>query len=244
MSITAILKESFEIVKKNPVLLVPMLALTIVVALISLIFLGSMVPFVGGMSPDSASASEAMTVAGAAIGGLFIVLILSSILSLVAHGMTVAMAGEAVTNEKTSLKGGLNKVTSRLVPLIIAAVVVGLIVSVGFILLVLPGIVAIFLLMFTFMAVMLDDESPFRAIGKSVRTVTGNLGPVFVLLLVLIAIGVLVAILDVIVGLIPVLGVILTILISAVYSAYISVFLVLAYRGLEEKPEQPPEPEV
>ena len=245
MSIITILKESLEIVKKNPILFVPMLALTVIVALLSLIFLGSMVPFMGGMQQGgTVTSQQAMTAAGAALGGIFITLILSSILGLVAHGMTVAMADEAVQSQSTSLKGGLNKVKERLLPIILAAVLVGLIVSVGFMLLVLPGIIAMFLLMFTFMAVMLDNENAFRAIGKSTRTVTGHFGAVFVLFLVLIALGLLVAIIDAIVGMIPILGVVLSIIFSAAYSSFITVFLVIAYRGFEERDMQKPTAEV
>ncbi|MFO7849996.1 MAG: hypothetical protein R6V67_08560, partial [Spirochaetia bacterium] len=143
MSITSILKRSIEIAKKNPVLFVPMLALTVIVSLLSFVFLGSMVPFVGGMSGgEPVSSQQALTAAGAAVGGMLTVLILSSILGFIAHGMTVAMADDAVRGRPMSLKIGLHKVMERIVPLIISAVLVGIIVSVGFILLVIPGIVA------------------------------------------------------------------------------------------------------
>ena len=243
MSISAILKESLQVVKKNPILFIPMLALTIITSILSLIFLGSMIPTIGGMAEGPASSSEALTAAGTALGGIFLVLVISSILGLIAHGMTVAMADEAAREEKTSLKSGYTKTKERLVTIIISAVVVGVLVSVGFILLILPGIIAAFLLMFTFIAVMLDSQNAFRAVGKSVRVVTRNFGSVFVLFLVLLAIAVLVGIINVIVGLIPILGAIIAILLSAVYTAYVSVFLVLAYRGLEEKPTEAPEPQ-
>lgn len=246
MSITSILKRSLEIAKKNPVLFVPMLALTVIVSLLSLVFLGSMVPFFGGMTGGEAvSSQEAITAAGAAIGGMFTVLILSSILGFIAHGMTVAMADDAVREGPVSLKTGFNKALAKIVPLIIAAVLVGIIVSVGFILLVIPGIVAVFLLMFTFMAVMLDNENAFKAIGKSVKMVTGHFSAVFVLFLVLIALGLLAGIISAVVGMIPFLGAVIAIILSAAYTGYISVFLVLAYKGLEDKPAQEtPEPEV
>jgi len=244
MSIVAILKESLDIVKKNPLLAVPMLALTVIVALLSLIFLGSMIPFAGGMADGNVSSGQAMTAAGAAISGIFIVLIISSILGLVAHGMTVAMADEAVRNERSSLKYGFERVKERLVQILIAAVLVGLIVSVGFMLLVIPGIVVAFLLMFTFMALMIDNESAIGSIKRSVKLVTGHFGAVFVLFLVLIAMSVLVGIIDSVLGLIPILGVILTIIFSAAYSAYVTVFLVIAFRGFEERDREKPQPEV
>lgn len=246
MSITSILKQSLEIAKKNPVLFVPMLALTVIASLLSLVFLGSMVPFFGGMSGgEQVSSQEALTAAGAAVSGMFAVLILSSILGFIAHGMTVAMADDAVREVPVSLKTGFNKTLAKILPLIISAVLVGIIVSIGFILLVIPGIIAAFLLMFTFLAVMLDNENAFKAMGKSFKMVTGHFSAVFVLFLVLIALGLLSGIISTVVGMIPILGVVLAIIVSAVYTGYISVFLVLAYKGLEDKPPQEtPEPEV
>ncbi len=244
MNVLTILKESFNIVKKNLVLSVPMLALTVITAVLSLIFIGSMIPFAGGMAKGGMSPEGAVGAAGAAIGGLFIVIIISAILGLMAHGMTVAMVEEAVTSEKATLKKGWEAAKQRLVPLIIAALVVGLIVGIGAVLLVLPGIIAAFLLMFTFVVVMLEGENAFGAIGRSFKTVTGHFGAVLVLFLVLIALGLIVAIVDSILALIPILGVILTIILSAVYAAYATTYVVLTYHQLAEKTEETPEPKV
>jgi MFS family permease len=244
VNVLAVLKDSFDIVKKNLVLSVPMLALTVITAVLSLIFIGSMIPFAGGMAKGGMSPEGAIGAAGAALGGLFIVVIISAILGLFAHGMTVAMVEEAVSSEKATLKKGWAAARQRLVPLIIAAFLVGIIIGIGALLLVLPGIIAAFLLMFTFVVVMREGENAFGAIGKSFKMVTRHFGAVLVLFLVLIALGLIVGIVDSILALIPILGVILTIILSAVYAAYATTYVVLTYHRLEEKAEEAPEPKV
>lgn len=245
MSISALLKESFGVSKQNPLIFVPLLVASVFSALVSLIFVGSAMPMAGRFAGEQMAENPeaALTGLGAAMGGMFLVFILSGIVGLLAHGMTVAMADLALKGEKASLGAGWGRLVARIVPMIIASILVGVIVSVGMMLLVLPGLILAFLLMFTLVSVMVDDAGAFDALGRSFRTVTGNFKATFIFFLVLIALGVLSGLAGMIVGLIPILGVVLTMIVSALYTGYISIFVVDAYRNLEEKPEAPPEPQ-
>lgn len=245
MSISQMLKESFAASKQNPLIFVPMLAASIFSVLVSLIFVGSAMPMAGRFAGEQMAANpeQAMAGMGAALGGMFLVSILSGIVGLLAHGMTVAMADLALKGENATLGAGWSRLVSRLVPIILASVVVGVLVSLGMILLVLPGIILAFLLMFTLVAVMVDDAGAFDAIGRSFRKVTRNFKATFVVFLVLLALGLLAGIVGMIVGLIPILGVILTMVVSAIYTGYISIFVVEVYRNLAEEPGATPEAE-
>ncbi len=241
MNITAVLRDSFDVMKKNWTLFVPFLAAFVLMALISLIAVGTMVPFGDFGSMGQVSEKEAIGMAGASLLAVFIMMILSGIIGLVAHGMTIVMIEDALRTEKATLSEGWKKTVQNIVQLVIAAVVVGVIVSIGFILLVLPGIVAVFFLMFTIVAVMSNRDNGFTALAHSFRIVYRNLKTTIVLFLVLIALGVLFGIVSMIVGLIPILGVVLSIAISAVFGVYTTIFLVISYNKLDTEPDTQPD---
>lgn len=244
MNITAVLRDSYNLVRKHLVVFVPMLALFVIVILLSLLLVGTMFPFGDAKSMGAMSGEKAMGLAGMGLVTGFIVLLISGFVGLLAHGMTIAMVDEVKKEEKTSLSSGWKKTRQKLVPLIIASIIVSVVVSIGFILLVLPGLIAVYFLMFTIAAVIVDEVNGFQAVSRGVKTVAGNFKTTIVLFLVLIALGVLFGILNVIVGLIPILGVVLSIVLSAVYSVYVTAFLVLSYLELEPEPENPPEAKV
>jgi len=245
MNLTALLKDSFDLVKKNLLIALPLLAVSVLMLLISLIFTGSMDPFdhtymMGKMSPEAAAAGKS------ALGlfGVLVLMFLGSVLVLLAGGMTTAMVDQSIKEERASLKTGWNRTLGRIVPLLIASVLVGLLTGVGFILLVIPGIILAFLVMFALPAVMIDEAGGLQSIGLSAKTVIGNLKTTVILFLILIALGVIFGIVTTIIGLIPIAGPIIDAVISALYGAFMTAFIVLAYEGLKANPENPPEVEV
>jgi hypothetical protein len=244
MNITAVLKESFTLLKKHLVVFVPMLAIFVVIILISLISLGTLFPFGSAQDFGKMTQENAIGLAGMTFLTGFILLLISGVVGLLAHGMTIAMIDEAKKTENTHLKSGWQKTKARLIPLIIASVIVSVLVSIGFMLLVLPGLIAVFLLMFVITAAMVDEVNGFQALGRGVKTVVRNLKSTIVLFLVIIALGVLFGLLSVILGLIPILGVVLTMIVSTVFGVYVTAFLVLSYHALEPAPENPPEAKV
>ena len=245
MNIVEILKTSFARLKENPVLLVPILAISVVLALLSLLLIGSMVPQMGPFQPDApVSAEEAMGFAGMALGRLITLMVVGSIVGLLGHGMTVLMANDALSGNPVHLKDAWNRTTARVVGLILASLLVGIIVSLGFVLLVIPGIILAFFLMFTFVALMLNESSPLQAVGRSFQVVKQNFASVFVFFLILIALGVLVSIVNMVIGLIPVLGSILAVIIGSVYATFVSVFVVAVLNQLTMRDGEAPDPEV
>ncbi|MFW6208426.1 MAG: hypothetical protein ACOC7X_06935 [Spirochaetota bacterium] len=241
MNITAVLRDSFDVMKKNWVLFVPFLASFVLMGLISLVTVGSLVPFGDFESMTPMSQKEAIGVAGTSFVVFFIMMVLSGIIGLLAHGMTITMLDDVLKTEKASLAEGWRKTLQRIVSLLIAAVLVGLIVSIGFVLLVLPGIVAVFFLMFSIVAVFSDQTNGFSAIAHSARTVSRNIKATLILFFVLIALGVLFGIVSLILGLIPILGVVLSVVVGAIFSVYTTIFLVISYSNLETKPDTQPD---
>ena len=243
MSITRILKSSYNVAKSNPQLFIPLLVASVFGIVFSLITVGSTIPMLSGIvaDPGSTSAEQMLTGIGTAVGGAFVVSLISAIVYLLAHGMTVAMANQALKGERPSLADGWSRLMSRLVAIIIASILVGLLVGIGTLLLVLPGIVVGFLLMFTLISVIVDDANAFQAIGHSIRTASGHFGATFVLFLVLIALGLIAGAVGAVVGFIPFLGVILTMIVSALYTGYVTIFMLSAYHEIHASPGDAPE---
>lgn len=246
MSISKIFKESTAAAKANPLIFIPMLATSVLSALLSLIFVGSAMPMAGRFSADQIAANPEQALAGAGIaaGGMFLVGILSGFIGLLTHSMTVAMADAAFKGEQASLNIGWTRTLSRIVPVIIASVLIGIIVTLGMILLVLPGIVLAFFLMFTLVAIMVDNLGAFKAIGHSFRTVGKNFGATFITFLVIIGLSILTMLISFILALIPILGAILSLILYALFMGFITIFIVRVYRELEVQPIIPPEVEI
>lgn len=246
MSISTIFKESLAVAKGNPLIFIPMLAASVLSALLSLIFAGSAVPMAGNFSGEQIAANpdKALAGIGVAAGAMFIIGIISAFVGLLSHSMTVAMADTALKGEKATLQSGWSRIISRIVPVIIASIVMGAIVGAGFVLLVLPGVILAFFLMFTLVALMVDELGAFKAIGQSFRTVAKNFGATFITFLVILGLGILTGIAGFIVALIPLLGALLTMVIYALFSGFITIFIVRVYRDLGTLPETPPEVEV
>ncbi len=225
MNMRIVLQEGVDLGRKNVFAFIPVLVSSILTWLISLVTAGSSGTQMMQGTPGAMRAS--MT--GMAIGA-----ILTAIISMLAHGMTVLMAGRALDGQPTDLKQAFSKTTERIVPLLMASVVVGVLLGIGFMLLVLPGLLIAFFLMFTFVALMVDELGAFESLGRSVQVIKGRLVDCLVFFLVLIALGFVFGLVNLILSRIPVVGVILGMVVWALFAGYSSMLLVIAYRELKE----------
>jgi len=225
MDIVAILKECIEVSKRNPSLFIPTLAVGIVSFLLTLIFLGggaaTMVVTRGNVSPSAL---------GALLGSTALILTVTAMLGLIASAMAIGMAGEALAMGATSLDTGLNAVKQTLVPVITASILLCLIIGVGF-MLIIPGLVAVFFLLFTLPAVVLDRYGAVAAIKKSIVIVKSNVSDVVVLFVAILIIWIAFTIAQVILNFIPFLGPLISALLWGIFSGYINVVTVRFYRN-------------
>ena len=214
-------------------------------ALVSLLLVGSMVPALATMQSEvTVTAQEAASVAGMAVGRMIALMVIGSIVGLLAHGMTVLMAQDALTDVPVSLSTAWTRTRSRIVPLVITAVLVGIMVSLGTVLLVIPGVVLGFFLMFSFVSLMVEEASPFEAVKTSMRTVKNNFGATFIFFPVVTALSVLAGIVTVVTGLIPVLGAIISVLLGSAFASFVTVFVVAVYGELASRGGEAVDPEV
>jgi len=232
MDIVGIFKESIDVAKKNYVIFLPPVAVAVVMALLTLILVGTGVISMGLVGAGMQSPGAIMPLVGTILGGFFIIGVIGMILGLIAHGMTVAMAREALDTGSTSINSGLSIAAGRLGELVVASILVGIIVFVGFMLLVIPGLIAAFFLMFTFVSVIVDNAGPVGAMKKSYETVRANMNDSIVFFFAMIAVGVIFIVANAVLIVIPVLGQLMGMALMGVFGGYISVVIVKVYREL------------
>lgn len=120
----------------------------------------------------------------------FLANIVATAVSVVLSAVFARACLDVVDGRPFDFMGGFGRL--NFVNVLIAALLVSIIVTIGFVLLVIPGLVALFLTYFTTLFVVDDDaESPVKAIGDSVKLVSSNVGDA--LLLALLSILVLIA---------------------------------------------------
>lgn len=153
------------------------LVVTIVVNILAGIVSG------GGGSPFGPDAME-FSVAG------FLANLVSTGVSVVLSAVFARAALDVVDGRSFDFMGAFGRL--NFVNVLIASFLVAVIVTIGFILLVIPGLIALFLTYFTTLFVVDDDaESPVKAISDSVKLVSNNVGDS--LLLALLSVLVLIA---------------------------------------------------
>ncbi len=232
MDIVGIFKEGIEVSKKNYIIFVPTVAAMVVMFVLTLILVGGGMLSIGLMGAGRYSPGAIPSSFGALMGGMFLVMIIGMILGLFAHGMTVGMAKEAIDTGATSINSGINIAMSRFAPLLIAAILVGIIVAIGSVLLVIPGLIAAFLLMFTFVVIVVDNIGAVEAMKKSFETVKSHLGDAVIFFIAMIVIGLVFGIVRMVLNVIPVLGQLLGMALMGIFGGYISVVMVKVYREL------------
>lgn len=252
MSFGRLLKEALAMGRKFPLIYVPVLVVSLVIGLVTALFAGGPGMMPGGFGPGMGPAmGPGAGYAGAVVANLWLTLIwaiLAGIVIIAGHAVTVLMVGQVLQLGTTSLSKGVEQARLRLVQLVIAAAITAVLVGFGFVLFVLPGLIIGFFLLFTFVAVALEEYSAVGGIKKSFVVVKERLGDAFVFFLLLIALGVLFALLNRILLFIPIIGGILSFILSGIYSGYVSTLVVLGYRelnptglsGPREMPEEKP----
>ncbi len=232
MEVTQLFSKGIDVLKKNPIVAVPLAMVGIIVGILTLVLVGGAVATAGMMGLGMLKPS--MGTIGALVGGALLVMIISGLLNLLAMSTTFIMADDALKGS-TNLNAGIQRTLGNIVNLVVAGILVGVIVFVGMLLLVIPGLVAAYLLMFTIPLVVLDNRGAVQALKESFDLVKSNVGDTIVFAVIAIVIIAVAGIIGGIFAFLPLLGtVIISPVISGIASAYIGTVLVLFYRELKK----------
>ncbi len=125
------------------------------------------------------------------IGVSLLVFGLSIALSGIAQGVGVRMAIEIAARGRSSLAEGVRVLEGRAVQLILASACVSVLVLLGLALLVIPGIIAGFLLMFTIPALVIEELPALKALRRSYDVVMEHTGDALLYGLILVILNLL-----------------------------------------------------
>jgi membrane-anchored glycerophosphoryl diester phosphodiesterase (GDPDase) len=225
MDIIAILKESLDVSKRNVAIFVPTLIVGIISFFLAIILIGSNIATVAVKGGDVTPSTV-----GAMFGSVVLVAVIASLLALIACAMTIGMAQEALTKGTTSLNTGWDMAKEVLGPVILVSILICVIIGIGLVIWIIPGIIAAFFLLFTLPAVVLDKFNAVDAIKKSFDIVKANLSDVVVIFIALVVIWLIIAVVQRILNIIPVLGPLVGALLGGLFGGYASVVIVRCYR--------------
>jgi hypothetical protein len=177
-----IFSRAYEIYRDNPIIIVPSLIP------ISASILGLLI-FAGYMGLIVVFGEEGF-IAFSALAGLFLFIILMIVLFFLAEGMTIEMIREASAGNKANLSDAWQATMARMEPLVLTSLLAGIIVALGYVFFLIPGVILSFAFYFVVQTVMIDGKSGAEALKASYRFVEANLSDALIVILASLAIGV------------------------------------------------------
>lgn len=224
--VVAHFRAGLDVLRRYPMVAAPPLLVQVVVLVLVLVFVGG--------AATAVAVGGGAGIMGAMAGGLVLMLVTGG-LSLIASAATVVMARDALDAREPSLGEAVSAVMDRLVDVVVVSVVVMVVVGIGLVLLILPGVIAMFFLVFALPALLLENRGAVDALKRSVTLVKDNLGPVAVLavgaLLLSVAVGVVVQLFQ----FVPVLGQLAGALLFGALVAYLTIVAVRVFQTLPRR---------
>ncbi len=175
MTLGEIFSRAFDIYRNNLIMIVPSL-LPIAVSVIGLLLFAG---FVGLAAILGGEVFLAIT----AIGGLLLFIIVLIVSFFLAEGVTIEMIKEASAGNRIDLGIAWESSKSRMEPLILSSILAGIITALGYLLLIIPGLILSFIFYFVAQAVMIDGKSGMEALKTSYNFVKVNLSDALIIML-------------------------------------------------------------
>ncbi len=175
MSVGQIIDRAFRLYRGNFVRFITVIAIVEVPLMLLGVFLQRIIQSHAGVGST--------LLAGIAV------LVVSVIANALGQGALVKTISESYLGNSVSVEETYRFVLPKMVTLIGASFLVGLVVLVGFVLLIVPGVIFSLQLAMTTLAVVLEDKGATAAMGRSKFLASGNLGKVFLVFLVVWIIG-------------------------------------------------------
>lgn len=210
-----VLRKSVDVIQQNPMIFVPSLLPFLIGLLLGLF----------GVSFKATSFFMHPTALMLYMLGVIVLILVG----LVAEGAIVFMTKEQIEGRKVGYMEGIDAAVQRLTNLLIASVIIAIGTFIGFMLLIIPGIIWLLLVAFSIQIVMLENLDGVEAVKRSIMLVKENFGDTLIFLLVLLII---LLIISFVLGLIPVIGSALASLVTTTYSG---VALTIGYLQLKSE---------
>ncbi len=229
MNVKEILKQGLELLRKHPVIVAPPILVSLLSGFLTVLLISGRILT---MEPVEIGAS------GKRFAGLVVIQSVMAVVGWIlygfAQGMIAAMVVEAKEKGKTSFGRGFGAAVVRMGSLLTAGLMVGLLLMLGFMLMLIPGIIVAYLFLFTFVIIMLEGMGPFKAMKKSVRVVTNNLSSTFLLFASILLIGLAAVVVSMLLR-VSIIGLLAGMSVTGAYMGYMAAVVVVAYQELTKE---------
>ncbi len=222
-----ILGDAFSFCTTNYIVFIPFIAAAILTSLISIAILGS--AFAGWPRPGRAPPQYGLGGLGFIGSAIILYAFLVFLIYTILEGWTVALVSQGLQGRPIDLSLGLSEALGKIVPLVIAGIVVSVAVTIGLILCVIPGIILFVLLALTTQAIMIDDHDAIEALSVSFNIGKNNFFTIFIALLIPGIAYFIVAFIFSTVIVVSVVSTIISSLIGALFMTYFAVVLTMIY---------------
>lgn len=252
LSIEEILRWTFDLYSKNIIMfLIPILMAALISGVLSL----PIVSYVTGMAEKMAEIdptpppdivwSQLWSYILTLLAKTIVIAIISWIVSTIANGVCIKCASDMIEKGKASLGESFNFTIYKLLSLLAAALITGVLVFLGLLALIVPGIILYIMFYLVVPAIIIEDIGAFDSLSRSRRLVSNRWLRTFVLLLIVSIITGFVAFIGSLIGSpLGIYGWFLSIIIAAFVQPIIPISLTVYYYSMLAKEEQrlPPPP--
>jgi hypothetical protein len=227
LDIGRVFNSVVELIRNNPLILAPQIAAAVLTFVLSLLLADTMVSTAGFVEGDWDSFVSSIN-----WGALATFIALSIIIYVFAYGISLGMACDVLETGTASIGSGLSRFLGRLLHLIVAGILVGLIVAVGLVLCIIPGLIAGFFLMFTFVAIVYSERGAVEGISGSIEMAKSNVPDALLFLLIITGLSFTGSFIGNIFDIIPVIGGLISAILEGGISVFTTVLLVKVYAEL------------
>jgi hypothetical protein len=220
-----------DLLKRYPVIVAPPLIAMCVVFVAGVLLFGGAI----GLFAAGGLAGRGPGVVGAALGSVVLVLMFMAIamaVNLISSAVVVVMADDALTARAPSLASAYGRVVARLPDVMGACVLSAVIIGITSILLIIPGLIAAFFLMFALPAVLLDGARPMEGLRRSARLVRDNVGRTLGLVAGAVVASVVLWVISIVLHGVAVVGQLASMLLGGVLVAYLTTVAVRVFQTL------------
>jgi hypothetical protein len=187
LSIGEIISETFAMYSANFIqYLIPFLATAVITGLLTtLVSLAIVVP---AFSPPSVAEqlwSWLWRYLGLIIASAIATGIISWIVGYIAQGIAVKFTSDTLEKGQTNLQTSFNFTMSKLLSILAASIITGILIFVGLLALIIPGIILAVMFSLVVQTIIVEDTGALESLSRSRRLVSNRWLKTFVLLLIL-----------------------------------------------------------
>ncbi|MCJ7444167.1 MAG: hypothetical protein MUO26_06510 [Methanotrichaceae archaeon] len=232
LTVGQIFSDSLDLYKANPVIIIPSL-IPVAYMIVGALVLGFLIAGMTGLSsfyPWSFDSQDLILMPIMGTMGLFmLIFVLGFMVALIlANGVTIEMVKAAFEGGKAYTSLAWESVKEKLQSLLVASILVGILIILGFLLLILPGIVLYFLLYFVAQTIIIDKKGAAESLSASYKFIAANLIDAVQIVLISVA-------LSFITLMIPYLGILLNLIVTPFVISLATIFYIDRRRYREIK---------